>query len=163
MGPSQKDYALAHQQLTRTIGPPSEALVTISALEFPGTQSELDRSSHIGVAIVDQQERYIYINHTLATYHGRKIEEYHRAHISGLIPPNVFPLVAPLYKYVLATRLPVERIDFSAQSPQQLHSTRWRQLLPGGARSSGYRHRAEPSRQTKRRCNRSATFLRTAA
>jgi DNA-binding CsgD family transcriptional regulator len=69
-------------------------------------------SSGVGVAILNRDCKYIYINVTLADYHGRSVDEHKGKHITEVLPPSILQVVAPLYKYVITTGLPIKRVDF---------------------------------------------------
>jgi DNA-binding CsgD family transcriptional regulator len=95
------------------------------------TETETDS---IGIAVVDEHCRYLYVNEQLSRYHGRKREEYRNRHISELIPPGPLLIVEPLYAYVLRSGLPAT-VEFYGVDPDDRCSApvRWRaSYVPAG-------------------------------
>ena len=68
-----------------------------------------------GVALVDSQLRFIYVNEVLAGYHGRTVNEYPGQDLSAVLPHEIWELVAPLYKHVIKSRSPIQMFEFYIQ------------------------------------------------
>ena len=66
--------------------------------------------------MIDGHLRFVHVNHALAKYHDRAPEDFVAMKVETLLPKQIWEIVAPLYRYVLETRLPVTAFEFETQA-----------------------------------------------
>lgn len=81
------------------------------------TLSAFFAASPVGLAIFDDQFRYVRVNETLAAINGFQVEAHHGQSLGDIVP-NLSPLVEDICRWVLKTGGTLRNVEFSGETPK---------------------------------------------